>query len=32
MLAKKKLKWKPKKNIFLAANEIYKFNILKKLN
>ena len=28
-LAKKTLKWYPKKNIFMAANEIYKFNLLK---
>ena len=28
-LAKKALKWHPKKNIFIAANEIYKFNLLK---
>ncbi len=28
-LAKKKLKWTPKKNIYIAANEIYKFNISK---
>ena len=28
-LAKKVLKWYPKKNIFMAANEIYKFNLLK---
>ena len=28
-LAKKALKWYPKKNIFIAANEIYKFNLLK---
>ena len=28
-LAKKVLKWYPKKNIFIAANEIYKFNLLK---
>ena len=28
-LAKKILKWYPKKNIFIAANEIYKFNLLK---
>ena len=28
-LAKKALKWYPKKNIFMAANEIYKFNLLK---
>ena len=28
-LAKKVLKWLPKKNIFIAANEIYKFNLLK---
>ena len=26
-LAKKTLKWYPKKNIFIAANEIYKFNL-----
>jgi len=26
-LAKKALKWYPKKNIFIAANEIYKFNL-----
>ena len=29
-LAKKILKWYPKKDIFLAANEIYKLNLLKK--
>lgn len=29
-LAKKILKWHPKKNIYLAANEIYKFNLLEK--
>jgi nucleoside-diphosphate-sugar epimerase len=28
-LAKKVLKWHPKKNIYMAANEIYKFNLLK---
>ena len=28
-LAKKILKWRPKKNIYMAANEIYKFNLLR---